>query len=146
MASINWKEVKENNDTGEGDYPILPANDYNVDVAKATAVKTKNGKDMIKVQFKVQDGPHKGTNVFTNLVVSPESPVALAIFFRQIAALGGGDILEADGSMEQAAAAIVGSKATVKVVIGEYQGSPKNEVKDIKAADVVVTASGPSPF
>lgn len=137
MGTINWNqyiEAAEAAGEGIGDFQPIPAGSYDVSVLEAAAVKTKSsGKDMIKVTFVVEGGPNGGRRLWSNLVVSPESPKAMAILIRQLTSLGVRPLLEANASFEQIAAGMKGALATVKVSVGEYQGKPKNEVDSISA-------------
>lgn len=134
MASINWNQFLAAADAaGEGvdEFTPLPAGSYEVKVLDASATKTKNGKDMFKVTFVVEGGPHAGRRLWSNLVISPESPKAMAIVMRQLTALGARTLMEAGASNEQIAGGLKDALATVKVSVGEYQGKPKNEVDGI---------------
>ncbi len=134
MASINWNAfIKAAEDAGESidDFTPIPAGTYETKALDATATKTKNGKDMIKVSWVVEGGPHAGRRLWSNLVVSPESPKAMAILIRQLTSLGMKTLMESGASFEQIAAALKGTLATLKVSVGEYQGKPKNEVDSI---------------
>lgn len=146
MGAINWNQfIKQAEEAGEslGDFTPIPAANYDVNVLKAEAKKTKNGKDMIVVTFVVEGGPYGGRRVWSNLVVSPESPKAMAILIRQLTALGVRPLLEAGASFEQIAAALAGALANIKVSVGEYGGKPKNEVDGISARQGGF--SGPTP-
>lgn len=134
MASINWNAyIKAAEDAGESidDFTPIPAGSYETKVLEASATKTKNGKDMIKVSWVVEGGPHAGRRLWSNLVVSPESPKAMAILIRQLTTLGVKPLMEAGASFEQIAAGLKDTLATLKVSVGEYQGKPKNEVESI---------------
>ena len=135
MASINWNQyIAAADAAGEGvdEFTPLPAGSYEVKVLEASAVKTKaSNKDMFKVTFVVEGGPHAGRRLWSNLVISPESPKAMAIVMRQLSSLGVRPLMEASASNEQIAAGMKDALATVKVSVGEYQGKPKNEVDGI---------------
>lgn len=134
MASINWNAyIKAAEDAGESidDFTPVPAGSYETKVLEASATKTKNGKDMIKVSWVIEGGPHAGRRLWSNLVVSPESPKAMAILIRQLTTLGVKPLMEAGASFEQIAAGLKDTLATLKVSVGEYQNKPKNEVDSI---------------
>lgn len=135
MATVNWNQyIKAAEEAGESmdEFTPLPAGTYEVKVLEAKAVKTKNGsKDMFKVTFVVDGGPNAGRRLWANLVISPESPKAMAIVMRQLGALGARPLMEAGASNEQIAAGLKDALATIKVSVGEYQNKPKNEVDSI---------------
>lgn len=135
MATVNWAQyIKAAEDAGESldEFTPLPAGSYEVSILEAKAVKTKKGdKDMFKVTFVVEGGPHAGRRLWSNLVISPESPKAMAILIRQLTALNVRHLMDAGASLEQVAAGLKGQLATVKVTVGEWNGKPKNEVESI---------------
>ena len=139
MASVPWSDLMAN---AEGGPTPIPAGEYETVVDKATAKKTSKGKDMFSVKFKVVGGPHDGHVVWSNFTISPESPVALGIFFRQLNALGlDGEFFGAGPSPEAVAGALVGRRARLTLEVGEYQGQAKNEVKGVKPSTSAVPAA-----
>lgn len=146
MGSINWSQyINEAEAAGEGvqEYTPLPADSYEVKVLEAKPRKFKNNtKDGWNVAFVVEGGPHAGRRVWTNLVVSPESPKAMGMLIRQLSALGVRPLLDSGASVEQIAAGLTGALATIKVSVGEWNGKPKNEVDAISAR--VDGTAGPS--
>lgn len=121
----------------EAGYDLVPDGEYeSVVKAGVKCVKTQGGKDMFKMTFAVNDGPIKGS-VFNNMVISPESAPALAIFFRQMAALGlGDDFFATNPSMDQVCSALVGRRARIVVGKREWQGQERNEVQAIKSSKI----------
>ena len=85
---MNWGALYDS--AGEADKP-LPNGPYNVEVTKAEAKTTKNGKPMFSLSAKVLDGPHAGRFVWHNLTVTVENPNAMRMFFLNMAAFGLGD-------------------------------------------------------
>lgn len=157
MTTTNLAALRAKADADGGGYEVVPAGDYTARVEKATATTTKTGKPMVKATFVIEGGPSEGKRVFTQFVVSEDSPKALAIFFRHMDVLGAGPVIDAGGSIEQVAGAIIGARASIKVAVGSYNGNPTNEVKDVKAAGgaapavagipiIPTPASGEAPF
>lgn len=155
MGSINWKSyIKAAEEAGESlaEFTPVPADKYEVKVLEAKATKTKStGKDMIVVTFVIEGGAHAGRRLWSNLVVSPESEQSMGILVRQLSTLGALPLLESGASFEQIAAGLKGGRANVNVIVGEYQGKPKNEIKGIYAskgapdpATQAATFSGPA--
>lgn len=145
MATVNWGQyIAQAEAAGESleEFTPIPAGSYEVSILEAKAVKTKKGdKDMFKVTFVVEGGPHAGRRLWSNLVISPDSPKAMAILIRQLTALGVRHLMDAGASLEQVAAGLKGALATVKVSVGEYGGKPKNEVDSIAGR----TGGAPQP-
>lgn len=142
MGSLNFKELLGNAETQK----VIPANDYDAVVDRVDVRESGKGKTMFAVMFKVEGGPNNGAPVWTNLTISPESPVALGIFFRQMAALGlDADYFAADPLPTKVAEDLKGALAKIKVEVGEWQGAPKNEVKSIRARAGAAPRSIPAP-
>lgn len=141
---MNWGALYDS--AGEADKP-LPNGSYNVEVTKAEAKTTKNGKPMFSLSAKVLDGPHAGRFVWHNLTVTVENPNAMRMFFLNMAAFGLGDAFfkrSPAPNNTDVANALVGRRAQFDVgtqTSGAYAG--RNEVKSVKAA-TIPGASGPS--
>ncbi len=132
--SINWDGLLEVAKEAKGG-EVLPANDYHVVVDKASAVKTANGKDSIKVEFRVASGPHQGKGpIYNQFTVSPDNPNAMSFFFQHMAVFGlTTDYLkEKRPTMSQIATHMVGKQCKVKVVHGTWNDKVKMEVKKIE--------------
>ena len=81
MSSLNWGDLVK--DAGEtGSYEPLPDGDYDLVVQEAVAKTSQSGKTMFALKAQVQNGAHAKRLVWDNLVVTPESPAALGMFFR----------------------------------------------------------------
>jgi hypothetical protein len=130
VPGINWQDLQKA--AGDAAFTPLPNDVYDVFVDEAEATKTSTDKDMIKVKFKVTNGPHEGRGIFNQFVISPDSANALAFFFRHMAALGLDEaFFAANPPLQQVAAALVGRACRVKVGTREYQGTDRNEVQAV---------------
>lgn len=148
MATSSWSDLLDN---AEGGPTPVPAGKYEVIIDRATAKKTTKQKSMFSVMFKVRGGPHDGHPIWSNMTVSPESPVALGIFFRQMDTLGlTAEYFAQNPTDEQVAAALVGRCANITVELGDWNNTPKNEVKGISrsagAAATAIPAPAPAPI
>jgi hypothetical protein len=145
MASINWQDLQKA--AGDAAFTPVPVGVYDVYVDTAEATQSSTGKDMIKVTFKVQNGPHEGRGIFNQFVISPDSANALAFFFRHMAALGLDEAFFAvNPPLETVAATLVGRTCRVKVGIREYQGQDRNEVQQVLPATAgTATTTPPAP-
>ena len=124
---INWGQLMQN---AKGQLEPIPDGDYDVKVIDAQAMKASTGKLMFKVKFEITSGPHAPRKVFNNLVLSDDNPMALAIFFRNLEALGVNEaFLAQNPSPDQIASAM--SNRTCRVTLGKrtWQGVEQNEVK-----------------
>lgn len=139
---------------GKGSEPI-PVGEYDFVVVSSEAKKTQNGKDMFRVQCKVESGPHVGRSVWNNFTISPESDGAMQWFFSDMRNLGlGQDFWRRNPGVDQVAEALVNRRFRGTVKITEYQGQERNEIERIKAprsqggADVPpppIAAAAPAP-
>ena len=95
MPNNTWDELikrAESEGNLSGDFePVAPGR-YSFVVVKSEDKKTKDKtKDVITIRAKVLNaGTEKGKTIFHNFTISPESPKALNIFFREMKALGVG--------------------------------------------------------
>lgn len=129
-STYNWSEMQQEATVVlEGDFPVT--------VVKADAVKSANGKDMIKAKFKIDAGTYAGRALFTNFVISPESPGAMRMFFGQLAVFGldAAFFASIQGQPPSAIAqALDGRKAIAVVGKGVWQGAEREEIKGYKPA------------
>ena len=140
---VNFKDLM---DAAGGSFEPLPKGPVDAKVTAAEATKTSNGKTMYKMTWSVLSGPNANRKVWGNQVISPESPPALGIFFRQMAAMGlGSDYFASNPSEEQVARDLVGRQATLVLDQKEYQGTLRNEIKDIRKLAGGLPGGAPAP-
>lgn len=139
---------------------VLPDGDYDLIVVEATATTSSTGKPMIKVKMRVTTGPHKDKPVWNQFVISPESAMALRMFFQHMNAFGLDSAFFAQNpSMDVVAKNLVNRTCVATLSSREWQGVNRNEVKSISpakaggpvapgiviGAPVVYPASSPTP-
>lgn len=131
MTELDWNALqKEAASAG-----LLPDGAYNAVVVEATAVTSSTGKPMIKTKLRVVDGPQKDKPIWTQFVISPESPVALRIFFQHMAAMGlTSDFFATQPSTDAVAKALLNRQAVLELGKRTWQGQDRNEVKSISAS------------
>jgi len=130
VSEIDWASLRK---TAEDGTRPLDDGDYGFVIDSASATFASTGSEMIKATLRVTTGPQAGRKLWTNFVVSPDSAWALKIFFSNMAALGLNDAYFAGKpSMEKIAADLVGRGGVATVGTREFQGSERNEVKNIK--------------
>lgn len=61
------EEIEKNG--GTGDYPEIEAGTYHGKVEKLEVGQTKDGRPMLKVQFRITEDPHKKSCLFMNRVL-----------------------------------------------------------------------------
>jgi hypothetical protein len=129
MSSLNWGDlVKDAGDVGS--YEPLPDGDYDLKVVEAVAKTAQSGKTMFSVKAQVQNGPHAKRLVWDNLVVTPDSPGALGMFFRKMAALGlNREYFNQNPTNAQIEAAMQNREFRAQVGSRVWNGSKKNEIK-----------------
>lgn len=113
-------------------FEVLPAGQYDMSVLKVDVKTTSTDKVMFVLVMEVESGAHAKRRVWNNMVISPESPTAMGIFFRQMAAMGlDRTYFGSNPSNDAVADALVGRRCKATVAIKKYQGSDRNEVKAI---------------
>jgi len=89
MTQLNWSELLEAADSsGSGNYEPIPDGVYELKIVESEPTMSSTGKVMFKVKTEVQSGPHARRLVWDNIVISPENPKAMGMFFAQMGALG----------------------------------------------------------
>lgn len=147
MSTINWGDLVKEAGASAGNYEPLPDGDYDFKVLEAKATVSASGKTMFKIKAEVQGGAHNKRLVWDNLVVSPENPSALGIFFSKMAALGVPRefFTNNNPSNAQIEASIDGKFFRAQVGSRTWQGNKQNEIKKYYVTQTATTASAPAP-
>jgi hypothetical protein len=147
MSSLNWGDlVKDAGEATGGSYEPLPDGDYDLKVIEASAAVSQSGKTMFKITAEVQVGAFAKRRIWDNLVVSPDSPAALGIFFAKMAALGlNRDYFAASPSNSTIEAALLHRTFRAQIGSRVWQGSKKNEIKKYYVGAPVAAAGAPAP-
>jgi hypothetical protein len=128
MADIPWDDLMDA--AGGSDYAPIPQGDYDVKIIETEATKSSTDKPMWKITVQVTNGPHEGRKVWTQQTLTMDNPDALNVFFRQMAAAGlTGEFFKTKPSNERIAEALLGRSFRAKVTIREWQGVPRNNIK-----------------
>lgn len=126
MAEATWGELMAN--AKKAAEPVSEG-DHNVKIVDAEATRASTGSLMFKFKAEIQDGPDIKRKLYGNLVVSPDNGTALAIFFRNMAALGLGDeFFAANPSPDAVASAMFNRTAKVHVKHKTWQGVVRGEI------------------
>jgi hypothetical protein len=128
MADIPWDELM---DAAAGsDFAPIPQGDYDVKIIETEATKSSTDKPMWKVTCQVMNGPHEGRKIWTQQTLTMDNEDALNVFFRQMAAAGlTGEFFRTKPTNERIAEALMGRQFRAKVTIREWQGVPRNNIK-----------------
>lgn len=131
MSTLNWADLVNDAGSGATSYEPLPDGDYDLKVLESTATTSATGKTMFKVKAEVQTGPHAKRLVWDNLVISPENPTALGIFFSKMAALGlpREFFTNNNPTNAQIEAQMTGKMFRATIGTRVYQGNKSNEIK-----------------
>lgn len=145
MTEFNWGQSRKDvNTILEGDFPVI--------VTEATAGESQNGKEQIKLKLKITSGPYAGRTVFDTITISPETQIAMKMFFLSMDAFGLGDpffsrLPSGKAGTAQIAASLQGKEITVVLKKEPYQGIDREKVKGYKPLGVggVAVAGLPAP-
>lgn len=152
MDSVKWGALRK---SAEDSVKPLPDGMYNVKVEKAEAVKSSTGKDMLKLVLVVEDGPHASRRLWSNLVLSPESPFAMNLFFQNLAGFGLNDefftVLEESGlgvedSFALIAETLVGRTASGTTAQREFKNRIISDIDGFKVGGSAANASVSTNF
>jgi len=139
-----WKDLLQEAQAsgGGGNYEPLPNGQYDVKIVKSSHKIAQSGKSMFEVEMQVVSGPHANRRVWNRFVVTPENPKALGYFFSNMRILGlTTEFFAAQPSDDQVAAALENKVCRVELGQSEYNGSVRNEVKKILAAEGAANAT-----
>lgn len=133
MATFDFNTLMQQ--AKSASFEPLPAGDYDAECISADAVTSSTGKPMIKCKFEVITGPHAKRKFFNQFVLSTESEVALAMFFRHMKAFGMDENFFAavgQGGLAPVAQTLLGRRARFTLGIRKWQEEDRNEVKAVK--------------
>lgn len=142
-----WNDNIKQSETASAPLPVGP---YYAEVTVARAKETKQvpPKKMFEACFKVLAGPSAGRTVWRNFVVSPESPAAMARFFKDMDTLNvPRAYFASEPSDEQIAQRMVGVKVQIDVNHREWNGEVRNDISKVSPlpAGVQLPANGAAP-
>jgi hypothetical protein len=142
MADIPWDELMDA--ANDSDFAPIPQSDYDVKITATEATTSSTDKPMWKITCDVLNGPHEGRKLFTQQTLTKDNPNALNIFFRQMAAAGlTSEFFKTKPTNQQIADALLGRQFRAKVIVKDYQGMPKNEIKQWNPSSGAAAAGGP---
>ena len=118
MPKVQFQNV---DDTQQ--FALIPEGDYVAEIVKVEETKTKKEDDMWKVQFKIIDGEHKGSSVFTFFVFNEGGYGNIKKLYKSI---GGFDMAKTHNCVP---ADIEGEKVIITVAISEYTKSDGSKAK-----------------
>lgn len=119
MPKVKFQDVDENQT-----FTVIPEGDYVAEIIKVDETKTKNDDDMWKVQFKVIDGDHKGSSIFSYFVFNDGGYGNIKKLYKEI---GGFDLAKTHNCVPSD---IEGEKLIITVNIGEYTNKDGQKVKN----------------
>lgn len=154
MATQSWKELMEKAEKPQGGGKLLPKALYRVQAMKLKVSEGVAGKkDKVSILWKILVGDQKDEQFWDNWTVSPESPVALGIFFENLEKLGGSlDVLKMGGNLTAATKGIIGQVADANLDHREWNGNTVNNItfyrkvvagSEAPATVAVATSGGP---
>lgn len=137
-------------------FEVLEAGLYDVKIIESDYQQSSGGKPQIKARFEVLSGPKAGFKGLWNyFTLTADNPNAMAIFYRQLSALGITNEFLAtlaqaapDVAMKQIALALNGKGARVKVKVDTEWNNNKIERINPLPPDAMVGSATPSasPF
>lgn len=133
--------VQKAQEAGSG-FDLLPDGPYLAKIIESEFKHSANGKPQIKTRWEVIQGPHAGAKGLWNyFTLTIENPNAVAIFFRQLKALGiTQEFLDAlseldnETAVKHIAGALEGRVAAIKVKVDhEYQNNKIDRINPAPA-------------
>lgn len=125
MTEIDWDSLQK-----DADNTLLADGEYNLIVVKGEATRSSTNKPMIKLRLAVVDGPRKDFPLFTQLTLSADNPMALRMWFNNLAAFGlGQDYFATKPTLEQLAETLVGRGVRATVGRRNFNNVPRNDIQ-----------------
>jgi hypothetical protein len=148
MGSISWSDLAKV--AGDGGFTIMPPGEHDVYVHTATGGKTSTGKDRIRVVFKVENGPHAGSVITNDFVITPDNANAMSIFFRNATVLGLDSAYFAanpNAPIEKVATDLQAKRARARLRTStrEWQGQTRTNVDAVLPPQPGTAGSAPAP-
>jgi hypothetical protein len=148
--AFNWGSAHKDATTFlDGEFPFV--------IEEVTVKQTAAaGKTMFAMKVTVESGVHAGRTMKHNITVSPESPVAMRIFFQDMETLGlsaqyfDNPVLNTEAGPEMIAQAITGKRFIGVCTPREWNDRKQDSIEGIKPPSKrplgpgAVVASGPS--
>ena len=141
MSTLNWSDLIKDAGESTSNYDPLPDGDYELVVVEGVAKVTQSGKTMFSVKTQVEAGPHAKRLVWDNLVISPDNPTALGIFFRKMSAMGlGKEFFDSNPTNAQIEQALGSRRFRGQIGSRTYNGQKSNEIKNYYPAQATAAA------
>lgn len=124
MVNLSGFNAAKVEPTGPGG--AIPAGDYQVIIVESGEALTKAGDNrLVNLTLQIVEGEHKGRKLYDRLNLWNKNAKAKAIAEGTLSAICRAvNVLEPKDSTE-----LHHKQLTARVVVGEYEGKPRNEVK-----------------
>lgn len=134
MPNLGWDSLLEAaGDAGKAFEPLDDAA-YNFVITKPEIGQSKTGKKSIGITAIVESGPNAKRRVWHTWYISPESPNALAYFFREMEVLGlPREFWASKPSDEQIISSLNNRRFVGTTKVEEYNGKKKNVIDNFAA-------------
>lgn len=145
--SINWGDlIKDAAETG-GPMEPLPDGDYELKVLESEDKVSQSGRTMFTIKCQVQGGAHANRLIWDNLVIVPDKPNALGMFFKNMEALGltKDNFWSREPDNAQVNQALVGRQFRAQVGQRVYNGSKRNEIIRYYPSSAAAPATASAP-
>ncbi len=132
MATTTYRELMKRRQ--EGGYELFPVGTYDVRVHDVEVkVNNNSGRKSFIVQYEVLNGPLAGRKLRNFMTIVEEFPGLVAIWFKEMDAMGLGDtFFESEPDDAQIAAALKGRTCQITVGRRKKSKTSDEEVEDIR--------------
>ncbi len=120
------------NDVPDSQYDAIPEEWYRAVIVDSTVKKTKSGNgELIELKWQILDGQHKNRTLFDRVNWTNPNATAQMIGRQQLK-----KIQKAVGAPDEIndTAVLHMKPCLIKVVVTQYEGNDRNEIKNYKAA------------
>jgi len=151
MPSTSWSDLLEQAEAEGFSGKLIDQGTYTATVEQTNTGTTQNGKAQAGIMWRIDDGgPFDRATVWDNVVLTPDNPKAMKVFFSKWAAMGiSTDVFKTlpEGASALAALAdlVKGVRCEIKVSHREWNGETKMNVFPQKVVTSSPAASVDSP-
>jgi hypothetical protein len=126
VAEFTWGQLMQ--DAKKASEPIAEGQ-HKVRIVEASATRSSTGKLMFVIKAEILEGNDAKRKITSNLTLSPDNGTALAIFFRNMEAIGIPEsFFTQEPNPDQVASAMIGRECGIVVKHGEWQGVKRGNV------------------
>jgi hypothetical protein len=142
---VNFKELYEQAKEAGFAGEILVGS-FVTEVVEVRVGRTNSGKEQLGIMHKIVEGPNAGQVVWHNVILSPENPRALAVFFRTLSRYGVPEQVFQQATGLESFVPFISGRFVLECASREWQGQPQQDIRSVKKLTDNAPPTAPSVF